>query len=442
MGMVGEREGVQSRRAFLSTAAASVAGLVGSSCARSGGLVSCRHTSISLRHEVPLGKSVQQVVERFNAANDDISVSLQFLNGDLEWDYEVKHLEEVPFWYTEGGQADIYYGRSTGWAHAADAGLVVPLDDYLDSSTTLQREDFHRSRYGKALDTGTYRGKLWGIPLIADTYGLFCNTDLFHSAGLERLPATWDETLSSAQRIKRDTNGDGKSEVFGYQQCAFQYALQVISMGVPFIDFKNKCVLLDSDLGVESLDLYRRLLTTAPPHGEFERGDTGMKMSTPDGTYGMYRHLNYEVAPVPTGRIHINTYGHSDGAYGFCISAKSDKRRQDAAWKVIEYLMSENVYYDTVEEIQHLPVRYSIRTGERFVAYLEKHPHLRTFVEEYEWAMARPCVPEYRYLESVLSRVISPVHADGGLSLTKDRLREILKRESARINERLAKATW
>ncbi|HOE10240.1 MAG TPA: extracellular solute-binding protein [bacterium] len=440
--MTGKQERVQSRRAFLSLAAVSAAGLVGSSCARSGGVTARKQTAVSLRHEVPLGESVERTVEQFNTSRDDIHVTMQFLNGDLDWEYHVKHLQALPFWYTAGGPADIYYGRSTGWAHAADAGLIIPLDDYLDSSTALKRDDFHRSRYGKALDTGTYRGKLWGIPLIADTYGLFCNRDLFRAAGLERLPATWEETLSFAQQMTRDTNGDGTLDRFGYQQCSFQYPLQVIGMGLPFIDMQNKRVLLDSDLGVESLDLYRRLLAFSPPHADFERGDTGMKMSTPDGTYGMYSHLNYEVAPVPAGRIHVNTYGHSDAAYGFCISAESDKSRQDAAWKIIEYLMTEEVYFDTVEEIQHLPIRNSIRTGERFDAYLKKHPHLRTFVEEYEWAVARPCVPEYRYLESVMRNVLLPVQEKGGSSLTKDQLREILKRESARINERLARATW
>ncbi len=292
------------------------------------------------------------------------------------------------------------------------------------------------------LDCGLYRGKVWGIPMIADTYGLFCNMDLFKAAGVERPPATWEETIAAGHQMTRDTNGDGKPDVFGYQQCSFQYPLQVIGMGLPFIDLKNKRVLLDSELGVEALDMYRRLRMASPPHINFERGDLGMKMSTPDATYGAYSHLNYGVAPVPAGRVRANTYGHSDGAYGFCISAQCDKDHRDAAWQAIEYLMNEDVYFDMVQTSRHLPTRISIQNGERYAAYLEKHPQLRTFVGEFEWAVPRPCVPEYRYLESVMRDVLVPVQSPGGLSLSKDQLREVLKKESARINERLARSTW
>ena len=52
------------------------------------------------------------------------------------------------------------------------------------------------------------------VPVYGLTYGLFYNKKLFEKAGLEP-PKTWSEFVSTAKKLTKDTNGDGKIDQWG-----------------------------------------------------------------------------------------------------------------------------------------------------------------------------------------------------------------------------------
>jgi raffinose/stachyose/melibiose transport system substrate-binding protein len=74
-----------------------------------------------------------------------------------------------------------------------DGGFVAPLD----------RADFEGLGYlPGALDTNTYGGKLYGIPVSADFWVIYYNKKLFKDAGIEHPPATLDELYAVVPKLK------------------------------------------------------------------------------------------------------------------------------------------------------------------------------------------------------------------------------------------------
>lgn len=74
-----------------------------------------------------------------------------------------------------------------------DGGFVAPLD----------RADFESLGYRPgALDTNTYNGKLYGIPVSMDFWVIYYNKKLFKDAGIDHVPATLEELYALIPRFK------------------------------------------------------------------------------------------------------------------------------------------------------------------------------------------------------------------------------------------------
>jgi raffinose/stachyose/melibiose transport system substrate-binding protein len=74
-----------------------------------------------------------------------------------------------------------------------DGGFVAPLD----------RAEFENLGYlPGALDTNTYNGKLYGIPVSTDFWVIYYNKKLFKDAGIEHVPTTLDELYALIPKFK------------------------------------------------------------------------------------------------------------------------------------------------------------------------------------------------------------------------------------------------
>ncbi|MFF2031324.1 extracellular solute-binding protein [Arthrobacter sp. NPDC058192] len=77
----------------------------------------------------------------------------------------------------------------------ATTGALTPLGDYRVDTSAFA---------GNSLDAVTQDGQVYGLPLPADTLGLFYNTDMLAAAGIAP-PKTWDELKAAAAKL---TKGD------------------------------------------------------------------------------------------------------------------------------------------------------------------------------------------------------------------------------------------
>jgi len=77
----------------------------------------------------------------------------------------------------------------------AKDGLLYSGDEALSPRT---REDFLEA----FAQGGTYRGKLYGFPILASARAFFYNRDLLARAGVAAPPRTWDEFVQAAKRVQ------------------------------------------------------------------------------------------------------------------------------------------------------------------------------------------------------------------------------------------------
>ncbi|GAK56711.1 ABC-type sugar transport system, periplasmic component [Candidatus Vecturithrix granuli] len=104
--------------------------------------------------------------------------------------------------------------------HAFSLPLFSGKGYTLDLTPFLEKEGaaFLEPWYPLTLDLMKFEGKMHAMPGDYMVMILLYNTELFKAAGLDPLkpPKTWDEFLDYAQKLTRDTNGDGRIDQWGF----------------------------------------------------------------------------------------------------------------------------------------------------------------------------------------------------------------------------------
>jgi ABC-type glycerol-3-phosphate transport system substrate-binding protein len=306
----------------------------------------------------------------------------------------------------------------------ADGGRIVPLDDRLSSAPW---DDY----VPRVLDNVTYRGKRWAIPIEANPYGLFCNLTLFHEAGVSQLPATWEETLADAERLTADTDGDGKTDRWGYTQCAFQLPLVLFAYGCDYLNADGTDAGFDNEAALEALRIYVRLRKLAPSVN-FERGDIGMKVSVLDNLE-RYAHLDFAVVGLPRSRVKVNLFGGSDGVLSLVVAAGP---REEQALNFVRFWLRPDISLRWATSSNNIALRRSALDSWAYQRYLMEHPRVRALVEELPYCRARPCRRAYREINEAFAQVSNEA-VDRG-AVTDAELRALLDAAAARVRRALA----
>ena len=104
--------------------------------------------------------------------------------------------------------------------HAFSLPLFSGKGYTLDLTPFLEKEGagFLTPWYPLTLDLMKSGGKMHAMPGDYMVMIVLYNTELFKAAGLDpaKPPKTWDEFLEYAQKLTRDTNGDGRIDQWGF----------------------------------------------------------------------------------------------------------------------------------------------------------------------------------------------------------------------------------
>jgi len=333
-----------------------------------------------------------KLVAAFAAGNPDLVVEARHLSAS-EIEALLQHPSASPA--TGGARATFVVDNAVNLIPGAARGALAPLTHLVD-------EAVWQDHYDKVLQTLCYSGDLWGIPLEANPYAIYCNLDLFKAGGIAKLPETWEEVLEDARKLTRDTDGDGKPDVFGYTQCSFQFPLLLWAYGVDWLR-KDGSIGFADPPAAEILHGYWELRSYSPPHVDFERGDVAMKISVSDNLE-RYRHINFTVIPLPRGTQRANALGGSDGTLALSLLANSDPA---LAKRFLAFWCERDNYLLWCTETYNLPLRKSVRESEKYRAYLDAHPHMKVFNAELDYARPRPAIPEYGPIHWLLNEAVN-----------------------------------
>ncbi len=277
-----------------------------------------------------------------------------------------------------GNPPDVIYSAARNIGAFLSAGIVQPLNPFLDRDPDFRLQDF----FPTIVNAFTFDGRIYGIPRGNQPTVVYVNRTALTDAGLGTPPVDWQwegAFLDIARRLTRDVNGDGVPDVYGLHDGGNWWWGVVWSYGGSFLDATEKRYTLGSPAGVAALRFVASLSQqhrVAPgPQGTigsvldaFVNGKAVMMMNNavvsaqPSLRQASFQ---WEVVEVPAGPVGRATT--LDGA-GYSLVAQA--RNPQLGWELIKALSSEQGNASLTRAFlpgQVLPSRRSVALGKDFL---------------------------------------------------------------------------
>lgn len=372
------------------------------------------------------GEALDQMVEDFNASQDEIVVTTEYQGT---YDDTITKLKAA---MQSGNLPDVCQMYDVGTKFMIDSGYVVPVEDMFEStgydkSTVM---DVITSYYSSG-------GKQYAMPFNVSTPMLYYNKDIFEKAGLDpnTPPKTYDEVLEYSKQIVES----GAASV-GYSQAIYGWFFeqQLAGLGLCYGNNDNgrssdiTAVDFDSNGGgLKIMELWKKLYdsgyfenygtTTADTQTAFFGGDVGMIIESTAILKNATESCNFEVGTGYLPVIEENDEGGViiGGASLWMMDTKDDARK-DAAWKFIEYTTTAEAQSKWSQSTGYFAINPDAYEMEDMKAYIEENPNFTTAIDQLNDS------PVNNYTAGVLSGVqtearltfneIIPKLYDGGIT--------------------------
>jgi multiple sugar transport system substrate-binding protein len=319
-------------------------------------------------------KILETQVKEFEKKNPGIKVKIEPITDD--------YLKEIQTMIGAKKEPDIFYLDSMPAPDLIKLGALEPLDSYIQKYG-VNLSDFEDSLV-KAFQKD---GKTYGIPKDYNTLALFYNKKMFQEARLEP-PKTWAELREAAKKL---TKGDRKGlvvnpELARYQPFLYQNGGRVLDeQGKPSLNLPQNAEALQffSDLFVKD-----KVADIPKNMGYDWAGDAFAEEKAAMVIEGGWLipflkekapNLEYGIVELP-----VKEAGKPNSNMAFTVAYVMSKnsKHKDAAFKLIQYLTSEEGQQIVVESGLALPSRKSM--GQKFV---EKYPERAAFVKGAAYAV-------------------------------------------------------
>ena len=249
------------------------------------------------------------------------------------------------------------------YASYAKDDLLYSADDVLSSSV---KSDL----LPNFVTSGTYDGKLYGMPDLSSSRALFYNKALFQQAGISQPPTTWDEFVQDAKAVTALGNGTvGYAEPLGPEESQAEFSIWMFNNGGDWkTDGKWS---INSTQNVATLQFLKDLAVTDKVTqnnpGKTNRTDGAFPLFT-SGKAGMIvgfsplqsqldqdATVDYGIAPMPT-----NT-GDAPASYGVTDYLMAFKKpgNQDAVKAFYDLYYQKDQVNTFIKQEGFLPVTQS-----------------------------------------------------------------------------------
>lgn len=341
------------------------------------------------------GKVIDELVAKYNKEHPQAQVKAVFVPGG-------ELLAKLQAAIT-GKQPPAVAAGDVAWmAKLLRSGALAPLDGYL-AKAKVDIKDF----YPSLLEYDRFDRKTFALPVSTNNLGLFYNKDLFKKAGLdpEKPPTNWDELREYAKKLTKPDGSQYGFEIFTQagdsgEGLTWQLQPYLWQAGADFLTDNYQKPGFNNAKGEKALQFLVDLLQKdkaagVGKWGAFGKGQAGMVV---DGSWmvGIWR----DNAPFDfgTGMIPYPKDGkpgtNLGGEHAFVF--KTTPEKQQAAADFIIWLTSTAVQVNWDMQTGFMPVRKSVASNAGYRKWLqEKEPRLIPFVEQQQYAHARPPVPQY-----------------------------------------------
>jgi multiple sugar transport system substrate-binding protein len=355
---------------------------------------------------------IMKSLQNFMNQNPDIKVKL--LNAPLQ-DYGTK----VNSMLAAGQAADIFELGNDMEQQWGQQGLLY---DY--ASLATQDSNFLSNFVPAAVTNWERNGKLYGLPSLMNTYGVFYNKAAFKAAGLP-LPKpgwTYQEMFNDAQKLASDQGGVHSYGLYDQNTYTSPFGLSVYAAsagGAPFLDSAtNASKITASPQFVDGLHLYQKYIkngSVTPPTWDGSQGESlflaGKLPMWVGGQWYMEqmlgpsapKNLDWGFAPNPIVDKQSTIYD----AVGW--GSPKSIAHPDAVYKVLKYLDTEQ-YSQTLPGAPVAAPAYK-PAATAYYDTLKKDGHQEA-VDAIEYMLNSPDQQPVRFMETWANQANQFISAD------------------------------
>lgn len=136
------------------------------------------------------------IKENIKGFEDKYNVKVNF----VETPYAELHQKLMTVSASGGDDFDAVFVETDFVAQLAKAGVLEPLDSYMENSETLSWDDFIDS----TIERNTVQGKHYAIPQVADVQTTVYNKEVLSALGIENPPSTIPEFIEYCEKAKAE----------------------------------------------------------------------------------------------------------------------------------------------------------------------------------------------------------------------------------------------
>lgn len=297
------------------------------------------------------------------------------------------------------------------------------LDPYLQNTELIDPDYDFADIIPGSLAGGSYQGTQVGIPWRDAARMLFWNKKMFDDAGISGPPKTWQEALEMSRALTKDTDGDGKTDIWGIGiqgeagwAASIEFQSVLLSWGGRLLDENNLKAAFNSPQGVEALKYYTDLVRTnkvAPPEVVTWNWDpliTGLQQGkiAMSCLYSPYAALmdDPEKSQV-VGQIEYSLCPEQEttqtiGA-AWQYSIPKDAPNKEAAFKFIQYFTSKDIQLEQTK-LGNSPVRFSVYDNEELAT---DRRDFEAAKEALNTSARLPAIPELTEVMDIFGRAVN-----------------------------------
>jgi multiple sugar transport system substrate-binding protein len=330
-----------------------------------------------------------KLLKDFETKNPDINVEYLHIPADYEGKMNT---------VLAGGKApDVFYVVDSGFGRWVSSGVLMNMQEFVDASSKIDQADMWESALLRYRYDGTNvgRGDLYALPKDIGPTVIYYNKKLFDEAGepypSAETPMNWDQFLQVAQKLTKDSNGDGKPEQYGMGPIWWEGF--VWSNGGEVLNEDRTEFMMHKPEAAEAMQFaadLRNKYKVSPDSRALQAMNDGQMFET--GRLAMiiqgrwmtpaYRKLNFDwdVAPLPTGKL--NVWSGWSGSVGFGIY--KDTKHPEAAFRLAEYLAGPEGQKLQSELGFAIPNYKSMANTDVFLQPGQKPEHAEVFIKAAE----------------------------------------------------------
>lgn len=307
----------------------------------------------------PDGRTMLRMIRRFNEQNPDIRVTMQRMG----W---ATYYNKLMVAAVDGRGPQVFVIHASTLPRMQRAGFVADVSGMFGPGG-LPTEDFDPY----VLEQIRYGDEMVGVPLDIHPQGLYINREMMAEYGIERPPATREEFVQLADKLRQDHDGDQRPDEWGFSLTMWRNNFQSLmpQFGGRFMDEQGNSD-LDHPGNVRALEFLESLseqeLIPPPQVGlgwiGFRQERVAMVF---DGIYMLadlqrLGQIDYEGAPMPVIGDRPGTMADS---HVLCIRRNLPERERKAAEKFVAFLSANSLEWAGAGQV---PARRSVRAMPEF----------------------------------------------------------------------------